>query len=913
MMKRQISLADALRAEVPTSDDMGRAAKRRHFDQETDAFRDNLPIPTDGTGMALRATDMTTSNLGLRDGEAVVRIEPILSANSRDGALRADGRPWPIGSRGNQAYEDAWLQRHANQLDLTYARNKTMRFIGVLANGMRKAPISFLNVDVLRAQQAAAAQAAAQAQRLDVQRKVVPSDEKQKQIQGLMDNLQRVRAELTEIELPRLDANVPVPPYSRGTEVTRVLLDPAVAVDSVLHAFPYETRSADDAGVAVRSTRFETDEAHSLFALSRRVRLFQLAVRFAEPNNKTVLQDASRLSIAAADRPAIDEYISTAWPDVDLSNATDTRRRELFFATWAYDALRMQYENTTPLDLALATWHGAAALQLLANYTLFQDVIELTQPGDNDLASKLLKQASAAIALPDSVPPAYVRSEAWVVLQNVLRSLRGALQVAFAGHLDFIRSIDTKLEALLASVEYLRSPAALATAPFDRRGNVAVSIPPVRPDARIDVAKMLNVDGSVQAASDKTGVLDVGALTLVHALSRDRNVRPPTPQSAPLFWTEGPDTNAALYDVPVLLAQFTRNKGNLPSNAALMRQFAMLGRNIVLVQTRSDVPELRLLGQALGWVDLRTLEETLHIATAAVSLMARTHVAYLSKRGAIAPADHWRVLGKIPVPSPLTPVQEFLYQVLVPMAWLPEDLQTHDADLRARLHAAFEARLVSADAWANVEAISKELPIAFLYALATAQNKRDEQRRTELTALRTTLENEINAARRILAEIAGEEPRPMPASRLVSPQAYTQDLGWMQDPAIGGLAIINPATLGALEQARYGLKKYKIDALIDAPLELLTEHFESGLAVAFANFVIALDAKDELTHDRDFIRHEHYHEAPKRLFNEIQDLRRFTFTSAGTPGTYNVFDTVTGQGYYHSPPGGYGLEQYTVY
>ena len=957
-----ISLAEALGA-VPADAtggmDMGQRAKRKQTDMEVDALRRNLNAAADSVSPddtllprpAKRArADPSLSmllqqqHMGLSDGEAVVRIAPIIDINAQKnmGPLRADGQPWPFGGPVNQPYSGAWLEREARQLNIT-AQNRTMRFIGVLAKEMNRKPLSFFNVDALRAQQQADAMIRAQAMRLDVARKVVPVDEKRKQMEVLLAELGKINAALQVLEPPLGDTIIPMPPYSDGTEVTRSLLNPNIEPsEPLLHLYPRESPAAADAEKAAEDAHlvpeigeppsygrdYENNQLHSLFALLERTRLVELAERLAEPDNPKVLHKskATAMPMTPDDRLNAIGYITTQWSgryDAEsMATRDETEIRELFFATWAYDALRAQHRDT-PIDLALATWHGAAALQLFANFVLLKSTIELVQPDDVALVTALQKHVQAVVGASDASPPAYIHAKAWIALGRAVLSIKTTADNVFEESDPFrVKLIDTLAE-LLKALEHLRSKQSLVTL----RGTTETDVDGSALRGTIwteSIVKQFNLNPpTAPGFVTPVGLLDPAALAAIHALSLAASVRPDDATQRALAWTEPPPRAAIFASSTQYLDALAKVKGALVENSALVKQFAILGRNIVIAQSRPDVKILQDLGRALGWVDSGTLRAIRTLALMAIRLLARVHVEYLVRHGAVEPAAQWDVLHPLSQhPTGSSDQQRiqrvFLWHMLAPLVALPVDLRAHRDDLSARVLKASQ-KDVEKDVSTSVKTLSliaTEVPEALLAMLAAIQMERARHERVELEEQRTRIHAEIGAARKIMADLAGEVPRD--PTRLVQPESYVQDFAWIQQPFVGGMAVLNQETIGAIDVARAAVDRW-VPGLRDAPLELLTEHFESGLAVSFAQLVAVLDAKSELLHERDYLRSEHYREVPKRFHEAIKALQRYRAARAG-PTQFNVFDESTQRAWYAATAGATadmaprtGLDSYTVF
>lgn len=902
MERKRISLAAAL-ATVPgevasDDDDFGRTAKRARLDADTEALRTRIDMAAEDAHATAAARQQLP--VGIREGEAVVRIPDVVARNEQEGMLRADGRPWTIQDlerRRTQPYQPAWLAAQAAQLDAV-AKNRTMRFVNLLAKLMNRRPQTFYSPEGIAAIQASERAARVYAERRDIERKAVDAPAKERQLAALEQQLAKLDAELDTLALPAMDANVPVPPYSAGTEVTRSLMDPDVDRVPILHAWPRERR--DDPAVEMREETYASsfdERLHSLFALVYRVRVMELAVRVAEPNNPHALhENRATAALSKEDRDAAVEYISTQWHQrydaTELGKKSDAGIRELFLATWAYDMLRNTLGGA-PMDLALATWHGATAISLYANYLLFRGILALSDAEERDLAGKLQAQARAAV-VEAGEPPAYVATEAWTTLLNAFEQLRGAIaSAAFSGDPLQPRML-SEVDALLEDARYLRSAEALATTwrrplPPDAAPENAYAPRDERRAALLEEYKLLSQYVPEHA-------LDLDALAVMHRVTRDASIRPGRgARGGALLWT-APPLQAAFADRVALYVE-QLDRAPLPESPWLVQQFAALGRNIVLVQTRNDVPALRAIARAFGWVDLRTMQATLRLAEVVVRILARVHVAYLAARGAVAPAEQWRTLDQQPVraaPGSADAIlQQFVHYLMTAVLFLPSDLEAMAKDLQARILAATEEGLLPTDAFrAHLPFIRTALPVALVYGLAVAQNARDERRRGELRSLRAALVRDAGEARRILAEIAAEAPPGAARAGVVAPTTYTQTLEWVQQPFVGGMAVLSETTLGALDEGKAAVQRW-VPSLRAVPLEVLTEDFESGLAVAFAKLVAILDAQSELLHERDYVRGEMYREVPKRFHDAIKGLKRFTATR-GAGGRWYVRDTESG-------------------
>lgn len=919
MERKRVSLAEAF-ASVPldaTGDpaDMGRAAKRARLENETAELRARLNQASASHGV--HAATLSSAPLGLREGEAVVRIPEILDDNARRGALRSDGFQWPEAALLNRAavnaqpYQRSWLDRETGNLNAA-ALNPTMRLVNLLAHRMNRKPVSFFNMDAVRAMQEAEARARARAQNRDIDRKIVDAPEKVKQLAALEAQRGKVDEELNTLSGPQFVSSVPLPPYSDGTEVTRTLLDAAVedgehGLEPLLHAWPREPRQgAPDAVEQTYGQSYQNAQLHSIFALAQRVKLYELALRLGEPDNADVLQAGrAKNPMTTEDRAEATAYISTAWAArydaSELTSKDDDGIRELFFATWAYDMLRNQLGGA-PMDLALASWHGAAALSLFANYLVREDAVQVDPNSNFRALADILQSASrGAIIEANAEPPAYVNRAAWQLLDYLLgQVMASADQKLVNTQRDILGVAEGEIVKLQEAARYLASPEALASDSLDANRQT-------RQAARAALLHAMQLASAPRADS----VLDTEALAVIHAVSVQANIRPPTPASDPLVWTNKPTRRAILASSEKYLELLRDSKGNLASNAALVSQFAVLGRNIMLIQSRSDVPQLRTIAHALGWVDVETLRATLRVADAAVRVMSRDHLIYLSMRGALAPLEHWKTLAPFRIGQPRSIEATARELIFYTLATLPGDLETMVTDLNQRVFAAVQEGVLPEDTLAHIAKVSRERPIVLLYEMARAQNTRDQRRRAALQEQRALIVRDIDAARRILAEISAELPS---AGGLgaISADTYTQTPEWIQQPFVGGMSVLSGELLGAIDEARAGVDRW-VPSLKGAPLQLLTEHFDSGLAVEFGKFIAVLAADSDLTHERDFRRAEHFQEVPKRFHAQIKSLQRFSY-GRGPGGSYHVYNNANGDTFYgHAPGSVSGTDAYVIY
>jgi hypothetical protein len=880
----------------PDGRDAGRDAKRK----ETEALRAALMYPPP---VISNHSSVNSVPFGIREGQTVVSFDNVKNKTGINSLARADGYMWnPLRDReemDRQPFTVALME--LGNIQRIIDRDPNRRFINMYATKTNQRVQAMYDQDKLRVLASREAELV-HARRLDRERKIVNTPEKQKQLIVLRKEMEIVegRHQRLLVDVPRLNALVDSSLgfyFIEGHEETEKTLEyfieqknTALVVERMAVLYLARKRT-------MTSPNLKNYNLTPIDAVEVRDTLKRLW------GNLDAGQESDYTSNVVPESPSEESKLLTS--HVLNARGSDDRALELLLSGYALNMFqRRGYKVDAPVYTVLAK----EVLKKILNYFMvglnenqdaehspasFEDFMtkmapfihaQLTighteDPYSSSAMDALLDQLrQAAAELKDSMPPRSGQPNAEnnydINDDNIKRegaNIRSRRESIFVAE-KYVNSISDTIEHLVAHIRLLETPLEQPS-----RKNAFDG------DSYDFNVKLMNL----VMKSDPASLLAFNAW-------RTNNTRPRL--SAVLTTSTGAYVEKIANCMALTFEALSAKNGGSSANKELVTALSAQG----LVQPTLLEDVFQVLQLSLGGVFSTLYTHLLH-----------QHVFILDET--MLATFRWRrdnfIVAKASLEEKLVttstdyennnPLRLMFatYALNAAVTSSKQQIEKLIIELQKRDRALVGAtNRVRGGATASPSplldeyvtlGVSSALSASLLLKLAAAKLKiMQHDMETDRTLLEK-MQDDIRSVGDIISDIASERTSMHGILNPSDPDAYEnqrstyqQPLAWAELPEVSGMIFLSGNVSGQLDSARLTLG-VDFPALRAIPMHTLTTNFESALPEYFCEYAAVKHARDELGHSTNVMRDKQFALNKLRLYDVSVRLRRYSYSKSG--------------------------------